>query len=450
MNKLRRLNTVALYLSIIGLSVGAYFVTLDNWFISDDFTLIPFVWALEQNPFYIWDAPSRSEFFRVASYVYFWVCLRLFGLNAELFYWASIALHAIVSLLVYFWVVRVTRNRLAAWASALFFSAYAIHQEAVMWISAANELILALSCLVFLLLWEHYLAATSHKGIRYALVLAAFAIALLSKEAAAALVPFAILRLAGHGYSVAESFKKSVPLLVMLAGYVALWLSQAQRNFFITDHHYEFGTHFFTVYTRSLARLAAALIPFVAAFVFTRRWPLSSDWDWKRPMWFFSVFVPLSVLPFSFLTYSNYIPSRNMYLPSIGVSALIGILFAILYGRAGSAAARCASVLLLLGCVGLNISNIWLKDSPQYAKRAAPTTELIKALRELEAEAQVRKLPVFYVCEFPLHSLIGTQAVAVFTNLTPADVVFSSNCDVTEGVVLKWDRDSERYTTDFR
>ena len=39
----------------------------------------------------------------------------------------------------------------------------------------------------------------------------------------------------GRGHSAMESFKKSVPLVVMVAGYVALWLSQAYRNFFVTD-----------------------------------------------------------------------------------------------------------------------------------------------------------------------------------------------------------------------
>jgi hypothetical protein len=418
---------------------------LDNFFISDDFTLMRFMQALDLNPLYIWQAPSSSEFFRIASYVYFWVCFHIFGLNAKPFYWTGIGLHAIISVLVFLWVFRVCRNRLAAWVSALFFSAYAIHQEAVMWISAANELILVLNCLVFLLLWEHYLDATG-KHIRYALALAALSIALFSKEAAVVLAPLAFLRLLGRGHSASESFWKSIPLLTMVAAYAALWLSQAYRNFFITDHHYVIGSQFFTVYSRSLANLIAALIPFAALFAFTRSLP--DNWNWKRPFLFFSVFVPLSVLPFSFLTYSNYIPSRNMYFPSIGVSALIGILFAILYGQSGSAAARRACVFLLIGSLGWNVYNICLKHAPEYARRAAPTTQLIEVLRGLETEAQAQELPAFRVCQFPLHPSIGVEVVRFFTNLKPDNVVFSNNdCDATKGIVLRWDKKSERYTT---
>jgi hypothetical protein len=443
MKQLRAANPAALYLSIIGLSFGAYFVILDNFFISDDFTLIRFVRALELNPLYIWEAPSSSEFFRIASYVYFRLGFQVFGLNAKPFYWAGIGLHAIISVLIFLWVARVTRNRLAAWASALFFSAYAIHQEAVMWISAANELILVLNCMVFLLLWERYLDA-SEKRIRYALALVAFAIALFSKEAAVVLAPLATLRLLGRGHSVMDSFKKSVPLLVMVATYVGLWLSQAHRNFFLTDHHYVIGTHFFTVYSRSLAHLIAALIPFVGVFALTRSAP--DEWDWKRPLLFFSLFVPLTVLPFSFLTYANYIPSRNMYLPSIGVSALIGILFATVLKRSASTLSRRACILLFAASIGFNLYNILLKHAPEYAKRAVPTTRLLEALRELETEVDARQLPVLRVCQFPLHWSIGIEVVRYFTALTPENVVFTDDCDATEGVVLRWDKSSERYT----
>jgi hypothetical protein len=444
MKNTRAANPAVLFLSIIGLCVGAYFAMLGNFFISDDFTLMRFMQALDLNPLYIWQAPSSSEFFRIASYVYFWLCFHIFGLNAKPFYWAGIGLHTIISVLVFLWVFRVTRHRFAAWASALFFSAYAIHQEAVMWISAANELILVLNCLVFLLLWERYLDGTD-KHRRYALALAAFAMALFSKEAAVVLAPLAILRLLGRGHSALESFKKSVPLLVMAAAYIALWLSQAHRNFFVADHIYVVGPHFFTVYSRSLANLIAALIPFATVFAFTKSLP--DEWDWKRPFVFFSAFVPLSVLPFSFLTYSNYIPSRNMYFPSIGVSALIGILFATVYARSGSAVARRACVFLLLGSLGWNVYNIWRKHAPEYARRAAPTTQLIGALRELETQAQGKELPVFRVCQFPLHPSIGVEVVRFFTSVMPDNVIFSDDCDATESIILRWDKESERYTT---
>jgi hypothetical protein len=431
-------------LTIAVMSVIVYLPATKNFFISDDFTLMRFMQALELNPLYIWQAPTSSEFFRITSYIYFWFCFHIFGLNARLFYWSGIGLHMLVALLVYVWLVRVTRDKLAAWVSAMFFSAYAIHQEAVMWISAANELTLALACMVFLLLWERYTDATGKRS-RYVLALAAFATALFSKEAAVVLGPLAILRLFARGYSAKDCLKKSVPLLVLVAAYVALWLSQAHRNFFISDHYYDVGPHFFTVYSRSLAHLLAALIPFVAAFALFRSVP--REWDWKKPLLFFSIFVPLSVLPFSFLTYSNYIPSRNMYFPSIGISALIGILFVTLYNRSRSIFARRACVFLLIGAIGLNMYYIWRKDTPEYAKRAAPTTQLILALRQMQTKAEVHDVSVLHVCQFPLHPSIGVEVVRFFTNLMPDNVIFTDSCEAAEGVILRWEQKNGRYTT---
>jgi hypothetical protein len=161
---------------------------------------------------------------------------------------------------------------------------------------------------------------------------------------------------------------------------------------------------------------------------------------------FFGIFVPLAVLPFSFLTYSNYIPSRNMYLPSIGIAALIGILFATLYSR--SVLMRRACVFLFAGSILFNLSNIWFKHAPEYANRAAPTTRLLEVLGTLEAEAaaQSNGSPSLRICEFPLHPSIGVEVVRYFTNLTVENVVFSDECAATEGIVLRWDKYSRRYT----
>jgi hypothetical protein len=189
--RLRPFSTLALWLSIPLIGVVAYLPAIDNDFISDDFALLLFVEDLEQHPWAIWD--SVSEFFRLVSYVYFWVTFKLFGLRPEPYYLASIALHTAASLLVFALVRAVTGRPLPAWVAAIFFVAYARHEEAVMWISANNETILTLNCLVFLLVWELHLSGKRPR-LSYFAGLVAFVVALFSKETSVVLVPLAMFR----------------------------------------------------------------------------------------------------------------------------------------------------------------------------------------------------------------------------------------------------------------
>jgi hypothetical protein len=429
----------------------AYLPTVDNSFISDDFTLLRFVSALDENPWLLWDAPS--ELFRVVSYVYFWASFKIFGLSSEPYYWSSIALHATVSLLVFVLVLTITQRRLAAWTAATFFAVYARHEEAVMWISANNETIFALSCLVFLLLWELYLRRPNTSY--YVLALAVFPIALFSKEAAVVLLPLAMLRMSiVRGSPAVEVMRRSWPLAAMLGAFSILWLSQANRNFFVTQGHYEFGLHFFPVYLRSLFSLLSSAFPFAAALWIAgiaashprksfqaELSPSSVSLKRDPNLFFFLVWVVLAVAPYSFLTYAKYIPSRNTYWPSIGLAALIGVMFAVLYGRSRSKRASVVCMLLLAAVLTRNMTYLWQKQDARYVKRAAPTRELIGLLN---GPALAGQNSLIHVCGFPLHPSIGKEAVAQFTNFKPENVEFQDTCD-PRNASMKWQEERDRY-----
>src|SRR5436190_3370406 len=234
-------------LSVAAVAVLAYLPTVHNSFISDDFTMLPFVREVSAHPGQLLEVPS--EIFRAVSYAYFWVCLKLFGPVPQLFYWTGIALHALVSLLVGQLVFVLTRKTRAAWAGALFFAAYERHQEAVMWISAVNDTLLTLFFLVFLLLWERSLS-NSRRQWAYVLALATLFIALFSKEPSVVLIPLAVLLMMLKQRPWREIFERTAPILLMLAGYGALWLWAADRNFFVRDGYYALSWHFFPVYFR--------------------------------------------------------------------------------------------------------------------------------------------------------------------------------------------------------
>jgi hypothetical protein len=433
--------------SIAAVSVIVYLPAVDNSFISDDFGIFPLLEALEQNPSYIFDA--TSELFRVMSYLYFWACFMLFGLKPELYYLAGIALHALISILVYFLVRRVTGHSLAAWAAAVFFAAYERHQEAVMWISAANELILTVWCLLFLLLWDRAISRAGESGgsrIDSAAAMIVLALALFSKEAAVVLAPMAALGLFLRGYSVRQIVDRSIPVFAMFAAFVALWLSQADRNFFVADGHYAFGLHAFPVYGRAVLRLISPVIPLLAALLLLRA--RKTELPWNSSFVFFAALLAFAIVPYSFLTYQDHLPSRHTYFPSVGLAGLIGIFFAAVYDRLRFVQSKRAWFAVLIILVIGNGGYIWLKKEPQYRERAAPTRELVQILNAIDARDT--RLPV-YVCGFPLMEpwWFG-DAVSRFTPLQRADVVLLNPCvHGDQAMVLAWDPNDVGYSKSF-
>jgi hypothetical protein len=430
--------------SIAAVSLLVYLPAVNNSFMSDDFGIFPLLQAFEQNPSYIFD--TTSELFRVMSYLYFWACFTLFGLNPELYYLAGIALHALISILVNCLVRRITGDWLSGWAAGLFFAAYERHQEAVMWISAANELILTLWCLVFLLLWDRAISSTGGRSVYAPAALVVFAVALFSKEAAVVLAAIAAAGLLFRGYSGREVIERSIPVFLMVAAFVALWLSQADRNFFVADGHYAFGLQAFPVYARALVRLLSAALPFVVVLFLLRRG--KSESPWNSSFVFFGVLLCLAIVPYSFLTYQDHLPSRHTYFPSVGLAGLVGILFTAVYERLSSSRSKQAWCGFLLAFVLGNGAYIWLKKEPQYRERAAPTRELIQVLNAIGSRSA--QLP-FYVCGFPLmRPWWFGDAVSRFTPFTRDDVILSDSCVAPEqGVLLVWDPNRGGYSTEF-
>jgi hypothetical protein len=432
-------------LAIAAISVFAYVPAVDNSFISDDFGIFPLLRALEENPSYIFDA--NSELFRVTSYVYFWGLFKLFGSTPEPYYWAGIALHALVSALVYFLVLRITGSWLTAWPAGLFFAAYERHQEAVMWISAANETILALTCALFLLLWELGISRSGQCRFASAAALIVLALALFSKEAAVVLAPMAILSLLRHGYTLRQVLERSIPVLALVASYVVLWLSQADRNFFITDGHYALGFHAFSVYGRALTRLLSPAIPFLAAVILLR--DRETNLFWNPATGFFAAFLLVAIVPYSFLTYQDHLPSRHTYFPSVALAALIGVLFAGVQSRLASVHLKHVSVAAFAALLIGNMAYIWLKKEPQFRERAAPTRELFNILNSKEAD-HADGGPL-HVCRFPLQQpwWFG-DAIGRFTPFSKDDVILRADCADTEGALaLIWDASTTRYVIEY-
>ena len=240
---------------------------------------------------------------------------------------------------------------------------------------------------------------------------------------------------------------------MMLFAFLFLSLAVAPRNQFLIHGYYAFGPQFIPVYSRSLLRLLTQLAVPGAVWIIVqfRRFkrneatalkaePACGSIGWQSPAIFFAAFLILAILPYSFLTYLNHIPSRHTYLPSIGLAGLFGMVFASLYAQAGNNGRRhlCTSFLCLI--VAGNIGYLWLKKVPQFSEREAPTSKLIELLNS----PNLPPLPM-KVCRFPLDEWVFSETVKRFTPLNTNDVALVDTCEGASGTVMRWDDHASQY-----
>lgn len=193
----RQIKTSWILIGVAALAVALYLNVLPNTFIFDDWQQIV------DNPFLrradglrkilttgVWEflgPVGVSNFYRPLMHASFYAVFRFFQLNPAPYHVVSIALHAGVCLLVFGVILRLSRDRLTAAATALLFAAHPVHVEAVAWISAYPELM----CTFFSLLaiWLYLRADDAHGRRRVILLILAgpaFLLALLAKEIAVA------------------------------------------------------------------------------------------------------------------------------------------------------------------------------------------------------------------------------------------------------------------------
>ena len=116
-------------------------------------------------------------------------------------------------------------------------------------------------------------------------------------------------------------------------------------------------------------------------------------------------------MPYSFLTYSTQIPSRQVYLASAGLALLVGLALA---KHQGHRIAAAVLALILLH----NTVYLWTKKRGQFVERAAPTERLIDFARRSPG-------PIWVQC-FPLAAITAEAAVGLATGRSPSDLVWNA------------------------
>jgi hypothetical protein len=326
------------------------------------------------------------------------------GLTPAAYHAASLVLHIANTWLVFFVAAAWPRMRPAALWAAAFFAVHEGHQEAVMWFSAINELLMFLFGMASLWCWRSASDSARPAWRKELAGVALFALALISKETAIFLLPLFVLVVEP------EVWRHRLPRLAPHLGLVLLAaasIAESRSNSFrFSDGSFSLDAPFWLTWPHSFARLLwiwgwpAVVVLFVSGGTRLRRGALAA-----------LAWVGIALVPYSFLTYSTQIPSRQVYLASAGLALLVGLALVKYEGR------RAATAVLALMLLH-NTAYLWIKKIPQFVERAAPTDQLIEFAR--------RNPGAIWMQCFPLPSIVAEEAMRLATGRPPGDLVWSA------------------------
>jgi hypothetical protein len=136
-----------------------------------------------------------------------------------------------------------------------------------------------------------------------------------------------------------------------------------------------------------------------------------------------ALWIAVALLPYCFLTYSTAIPSRQTYLPTVGLCLLFGLAIQTLAAR--QAIAVFAALMLVH-----NVGYLWIRKRTQFLERAAPTEQLIQMARQTDG-------PIWVRC-FPRTDWIAREAVHLAAGKPDSILVWSESEARASGAVAEF------------
>jgi hypothetical protein len=381
------------------LAVVSYLPTLSQPFIEDDYPNIEL--ARVYGPINGWPQMAHDGVQRVRATTFIlshWI-ERIFGLTPTAFYAVSILLHICNCWLLYAlgrWPM--IGPRVSAWG-ATFFAVYEGHQEAVMWYSACNELLLFFFGMLALLCWLIFLDQECARLRWYLASLFFFILALLSKESAIIFAPLLVLPLLFPELRMRRTIHLLPYALLAAMSAVSIFLTRSY-SFRFQDQSFDLGAPFWLTWSRSFFALFWfwGLLAVIALLLWRTSLPL---------LRLALIWIGISLMPYMFVEYVHRIPSRQIYLASAGLSLIVGAAIAVLWER-HAPPRRWIPATLLIVILLHNVFFLWTRKRQQFLERARPTEQLIAAARATNGPIHVR-------C-FPRPPIIGDAAIKLALN----------------------------------
>ena len=342
---------------------------------------------------------------RVTSFWVMYLLWRTARLAPLAYHLVSASLHMANTWLVYAVCLAWPRMRAGAFWAAAFFAVAEGHQEAVIWFSAVNELLQFLFGMGALWCWLRMEERGGSWRLQMAGV-ALFAMALLSKESAVVILP--LLLLAGGGKDWRRRALRFAPYAALAAVALAEVAASRSISFRFTDGSFSLHAPFWIVWPYNYFRIL-----WIWGLVAMGAILLARDRALRAAACRALAWIGIALAPYSFLTYSTQIPSRQTYLASAGLAMLAGL--AMGCWRARASRRRVAAAIAALALIA-NVGYLWTRKRSQFLERAAPTEALIAMARRTAG-------PIWIRC-FPRNRFIAQEAAHLGAGVAPSRLVW--------------------------
>jgi hypothetical protein len=309
---------------IAGVCFLAYAPVYTAWWLADDFA---YARMYAGRPFADWVAIVATDWTRgVWGYPFdelrsmlalaFWWDGRLWPLHPAGYHFTSVLFHAASSIMVFLLARTIFAGAMGvSFVAGLLFALHPVHAEAVDWISGRADPM----CTFFSLasLWTYALYRERPHRTLYAVSLAAFVLALFSKEVA---IAFPLLPLGYDLFRKGRVRPAATGYFAVLGAYLLLRravfphaIREDQLNLGVVREFVRRQAEYAHFLVPVLPLVLVALLCVAAVYVLRRRW----EWLFFGPWWYLVCVAPLIV------TYSS---PRHLYLASVGLCLLVPVL----------------------------------------------------------------------------------------------------------------------------
>ena len=256
-----------------------------------------------------------------------------------------------------------------------------------MWYAALPELLVFFFGLLCLLSWVLWIEkGRTHIG-PYLAAMAFFILALLSKESAVVIVLLLILASWTSRLPWRTTLLSALPFAALAVVYAVSIFAARGVHLHFRDGTFSLSSPVWIIWPNSASRLfwIWGVLSLAALLVLGAK-------QWTRLLSVGGIWIAVTLLPYSFLTYMPYVPSRHTYLASVGLAWVVAASFLALKARWSEskqwAIAGLAALILVHNCAYL-----WTKKQQQFVRRAAPTEALIEFARKSPGPIRVKCFP---------------------------------------------------------
>jgi hypothetical protein len=197
-----------------------------------------------------------------------------------------------------------------------------------------------------------------------------------------------------------------IPFAVAAAGYFFLAFSGRAEHLHFNDGTFSLSAPFLEVLFRSTVGLlwvwGILMMPILA----------TPQGRTLRPILVIAgLWIIVTLLPYSFLTYMKEVPSRHTYLASVGRSLILAAGFLTLFRIALARHRPWLVPLVAIVFITHQCVYLWTVKHRQYSNRAEPTEQLIRAIGEGQK-------PIYAKC-FPYSPAVAELALRLTSSEAP-------------------------------